>query len=1436
MTVKSRILPVFKALALCLLFVSSQVLAQNNLLPTNVSNFNIGTVGNGHSGNNLNNAGVTTSYSYVSWENGLLADGATQCYAVGTNARYYGNGHNGIIGDYGLFNLGDHTTGNGNYMIVNGSTSSNKKVWEYTVQNISPGVIYQFKAYVTCLFMTPYGTQPTNNYLPKLQLKINDQDVGPVKTINWANGGEWTLWSEEWIAGSNTTSAKITIIDNCTNDNGNDFGLDDIYFAPNTVYSVTTQPDNYSACLNGITIEMNVLANDIFNPAPDQYTYLEVLTPLNQIPGTVTVDHNTNIIYYTFNDASYTGTTTDFQYQVTFHGLTYDNWIHVLLNRAPDVGVIQALDEPICDGFPLGINVPSVAPNAQGYWEISPTGSAPWFQLQNPNSIGLEYNNYYVRYTASNDNDCGPNSSNAVQIHVVSAPTAPTIYSPDPICEGPNAAFDLPTIPPGNNGYSGGWLIADNPNGPFVSFTNANITYNNHNGRYICYFVQNDCGGPFNSNAVQLTVNAAPIVPNITAPAGVCEGQSLVLTPPSNIQWRHNDPNTCFGWWQVYLDGAWQDIPGNSIPSISYDTYNGCHIRYKAHNGCDDGYSNEVAITVYSTQPVDLGDVTFCQEGYFHGVWCSQDGHEYGYDSLTPNNCTIHVSWLFHLSEDYNTHPQTQTECDEFYWPQTGITYHNSGIYNDTVPNPNPVECDDIYTLDLTINHAPVITEQLESPNPIEVCSSIGNLNVTAPAFENGGTSYWEYATSENGPWNDDGFDPTAFNLDYGSYWLRRAAINDCTDEPVTSNPVRFYVSEPPVISIVSGQMPDSICAGDILDLPVVTVDFRNKDQVGGQQWQMADSQEGPYWLYPAMPIDDDCWIQYIAQNSCGIDTLGPVHVSVISVDDQYPDPILGCDTVWFDGNYYMRDTVIDRVIGDFCQYTIHNSIVVNHSDRPETNPDLIEEVTWCHDEYFWHGRTYYRSDDLQVDRWYTSNIHGCDSIRELRLRFGTANEIWNNNQFGCDSYTWHVNDTTSYTYYYDEDQPHILDTVFIPGVGDDCDTYYYLDLIMGKIWEASESPCDTIPICSGEDYNGVFYSEDIIVYDTLSASTHCDSIVSRYLSIIQPIETTDSIANCVLPYMWYSQDQYHLFVEDGEEHTASLTSLVTGCDSIVTIHFELTDKIETTFSADVCEPFSWYGHTFNGDETWSHTFTTPEGCDSTVYLNVSFIQTDTLIDEPISACNSYTFEGNDYLPGFYPIYYDTVFAPNGCIRSVQLLNLTVKDSEQVGTINGASNVYVASSLISGIYRYEIDTEGLAGPATWSLSNPDWQIIEQGDDFCRVFVSTPGNATLTAHFNVEECGEMERSFEINAVFYGVDDYQGVDVHIFPNPTKGSVTIETEGIESLRLIDMMGQVLETREYDRSDSVTLNLSTYTPSVYLFEIKTVYGVVKKRLILCR
>ena len=402
-------------------------------------------------------------------------------------------------------------------------------------------------------------------------------------------------------------------------------------------------------------------------------------------------------------------------------------------------------------------------------------------------------------------------------------------------------------------------------------------------------------------------------------------------------------------------------------------------------------------------------------------------------------------------------------------------------------------------------------------------------------------------------------------------------------------------------------------------------------------------------------------------------------------------------------------------------------------------------------------------------------------------------------------------------------------DSVFVPAAGpDDCDTWYFLELTLGH---------DTIidggsmTECSGFVWHGVPYYQNAVVYDSLyTAVTHCDSIIVYDLTIIPPLSGEESIESCQ-PIFW----QEHHCEEPGDyQH---VFQSVQGCDSIVIMHFSLTDVIVYEFDTLACEPFTWYDFSCNqSGMTCTHNFLTPMGCDSTVIMHVDLNSME-MSTQFIAACDYYELDGMVYEePGVYMINMDTAFSQQGCDSIVYRIRLEIKDSDQMGHISGSPTVYVASNIISGIYRYEIDQEDIIGGVVWSLSNPDWQIVEAQDSYCRIFVGTPGTSVLTATFQTEECGELRRDFDINANFFDVNDYQMVEANVFPNPTKGTVTVESEGIESIRVTDMMGQVLELRECDRSDSVMLSLAGYVPSVYLLEIKTVNGIVKKRIVLCR
>jgi len=1050
-----------------------------------------------------------------------------------------------------------------------------------------------------------------------------------------------------------------------------------------------------------------------------------------------------------------------------------------------------------------------------------------------PHGTAVVLSNKKIRYTFNDANyygevqfeyrvnNHGVQSQATVHINTALPPTVGSISNivPDAAC----APYTLPTNTPdiqwnGSTQIGQGWQMQIG--GQWVNAPGS-IEYQ-HNGCSLRYYAQNGCETSY-SNTVSLTVNDEPLVGSVVIPPGVCEGDALELTTPTGLEWRHNDPSTCWGSWEIQINGVWDSLVNNNIPF----EYNGCQIRYKAVNGCGVSYStNYPQITVYSTEAIDEGVITACEALVHHGITCNQSGEVYTWDSLSPNNCIIPVHWLFVMG-DVNIMPvETIERCDSYYWPRTGITYYESTIAYDTVYSTDPQVCDSIFTLDLTINHAPTIQGNIQAQ---DICA--GNLlTIAEPQYEynhsGGGSHQWEFATLPEGPFQP--FAPDTYHFEYGSYYIRFAVINGC--DSVFSDTLLVNVNDQPVIN---GQLsPLQVCEGNPLDLPEVTVDWYNASQSGFSEWQMAETMDGNYSHFesnsPMQMGQDGYYVRYIARNECDTVYLGPVRITVIPEQEEWLDHS-DCDTVWFNGIAYTEDQVVVEDFNDPCPHTIHHRIIVKHSDRPETNPTMIEEITSCHDEFEWHGHTYYRTDGPQTDRWYTVNASGCDSIRELRLDFGdyaTKTESY----LKCDEFVWTRNNMT---YYYDESNPQILDSVSIPGNEIVCDSVIYLNLIMGGSYEREGEP---LTECRGFEWHGMSYYEDAIVYDSLKTKvTNCDSIISYQLTIIQPFDTVVEMVSCQ-PTWWHG----HHFVED-EIYTDTLESTVTGCDSIVTVHFVLSDDIPPyEFDTVSCSPFIWHEYECIYDGmTCYHTFQTPAGCDSTVIMHVH-LQNGQNNVQFLTRCDSITLYGVLYeLPEgetshSYRIVTDTLVGANGC-DSIMITNLTLRDSQSIGQISGSSQVIVASSLFSGIYQYIVDTTDIEGRVSWSLSNPEWQILDHDGVSCRIFVTTPGSATLTARFNIF-CGEVERVFEINAGFFGVDDNDYITAHVYPNPTTGLLTVEAEGIESIRLTNMMGQVLDWREYSRSNVIVLNLNGFVPSVYLLEINTINGMVKRKVALSR
>ncbi|MBR1512816.1 MAG: T9SS type A sorting domain-containing protein [Bacteroidales bacterium] len=151
--------------------------------------------------------------------------------------------------------------GTGNFMIVNGSMTPGTNVWTEQI-TVNPGSYYAFSTWVSSVGGTP-------DQAAQLQFSINGTQIGdifyaPATYLGWEQF--YVLWYSE-----NSTTATITILNQNTGGDGNDFGLDDISFcelvlagAPQctvTVEALSAGNDAVATCYD-TPVEVPFLDND----------------------------------------------------------------------------------------------------------------------------------------------------------------------------------------------------------------------------------------------------------------------------------------------------------------------------------------------------------------------------------------------------------------------------------------------------------------------------------------------------------------------------------------------------------------------------------------------------------------------------------------------------------------------------------------------------------------------------------------------------------------------------------------------------------------------------------------------------------------------------------------------------------------------------------------------------------------------------------------------------------------------------------------------------------------------------------------------------------------------------------------------------------------------------------------------------------------------
>ncbi|MBR4716160.1 MAG: T9SS type A sorting domain-containing protein [Bacteroidales bacterium] len=321
---------------------------------------------------------------------------------------------------------------------------------------------------------------------------------------------------------------------------------------------------------------------------------------------------------------------------------------------------------------------------------------------------------------------------------------------------------------------------------------------------------------------------------------------------------------------------------------------------------------------------------------------------------------------------------------------------------------------------------------------------------------------------------------------------------------------------------------------------------------------------------------------------------------------------------------------------------------------RFKTVCDTMSDVIVACDSYTWHGTTY--NSSITGPLYDAPDIPSCDSLVVLHLTVKHSTE-GTETLSACDSYTWYGNTYTAST---TAPTHHMTNAV-------GCDSTAHLSLTIRYSTESTESQtaCDSYTW-----YGNTYNTSTTTPTHMLTNAVGCDSTAHLHLTMKYSTAATEQIVTCdQSSYTWHGQT----FTESTNSATYTLPNTV-GCDSVITLHLNMSHSDTGIETIDVCDSYTWHGNTYTAStNTATYETNTVAGCDSTVTLHLTIRYSNAANFSDI-ACDSYSWHGNTYTASTTtPTYTSTNIA--GCDSTTTLL-LTILNSTSSNEIVSACDSY----------------------------------------------------------------------------------------------------------------------------------------------------------------
>ena len=288
-----------------------------------------------------------------------------------------------------------------------------------------------------------------------------------------------------------------------------------------------------------------------------------------------------------------------------------------------------------------------------------------------------------------------------------------------------------------------------------------------------------------------------------------------------------------------------------------------------------------------------------------------------------------------------------------------------------------------------------------------------------------------------------------------------------------------------------------------------------------------------------------------------------------------------------------------------------------------------------------------------------------------------------------------------------------------------------------------------------------------------------------------------------------------NLFVNPSSSLLTFTTTITSEMGVIDVQNFSLLiNTPSSTVTVTACDSFDWDGVTYDSTGSYTNTYVSVNGCDSTVTLDLTIV-TGSSSTVTVTSCDSFDWDGVTYdATGQYTNVYT---GANGC-DSIVTLDLTIIDGITDATViqNGDTLTALATTGTPP-YTYLWNT----GETTQSIL-PD----SSGNYYC---IITDANG----------CEDWSNTYTYNPT--NIDNIDLENMLVYPNPTQGVLNIEFVNIDnkisSISIVNVLGDRIFNEKIDSNSlkySSKLDLSKHSNGIYFVKFIMKEGFITKKLIL--